>query len=110
MSDDANAKIMVVSTAGSEEEARRIAAGLLSAELAACVNISSPVSSLYRWRGEIQSDSEYMLFIKTVKRLFREVAETIGEVHSYDVPEIIALDITGGSDDYLDWVADSVAR
>ncbi len=102
-------KIIVLVTCGSRKEARKIARALVERRLAACVSeIGVPVASTYRWKGKVESAREYLLLIKTSKRRFAAVRDAVRELHSYEVPEIIALPIAAGSRDYLDWIAASV--
>lgn len=102
-------KILVLVTCGSRIEARKIARALVGQRLAACVNeIGVPVASTYRWKGKVDSAKEFLLLIKTSKRRFAAVRDAVRELHSYDVPEIIALPITAGSHSYLDWIGESV--
>ncbi|HEV2500514.1 MAG TPA: divalent-cation tolerance protein CutA [Terriglobia bacterium] len=103
-------KIVVLVTAGSQREAAKIARNLVESRLAACVNISPPVRSIYRWEGKIQNDSEFLLLIKTKRSLFRAVKESILQIHSYTTPEVIALPVTEGSQAYLRWIDDSLSR
>ncbi|MEI6380370.1 MAG: divalent-cation tolerance protein CutA [Cyanobacteriota bacterium ELA615] len=102
-----NNHILVLVTTASKEESELIAAALVESRLAACVNIF-PISSIYRWQGQIQSDSEYQLFIKTDIQLFSDIEAKIKELHSYSVPEIIAIDIVAGSRSYLNWLGESL--
>jgi periplasmic divalent cation tolerance protein len=102
-------KILVLVTCGSRKEARKIARALVGQCLAACVSeIGVPVASTYRWKGKVDSAKEFLLLIKTSKQRFAAVRDAVRELHSYDVPEIIALPITAGSRAYLDWIAESV--
>jgi periplasmic divalent cation tolerance protein len=103
-------KRVVLSTAGSEAEARKIAQALVERRLAACVNIVGPVHSIYRWQGAVESAPEYLLIIKTTQAAFPRVLDAIRELHAYQVPECIMLSIEQGSEDYLRWVAESVDR
>ena len=100
-------KRIVLSTAGSGEEARKIARELVERQLAACVNIVPQVESIYRWQGKIESSREWLLLIKTTAEKFESVRDAIRELHSYDLPECIALAIEDGSPEYLRWLADS---
>ncbi|MGF1570928.1 MAG: divalent-cation tolerance protein CutA [Nodosilinea sp.] len=95
---------IVLVTAGSEAEASALAHHLVEARLAACVNLS-PIHSIYRWEGEIQSSPEWQLVIKADLARFEAIAEAIMQHHSYDVPEIIALPMAAGLTLYLDWMA-----
>lgn len=102
-----NARI-VLTTAGSQDEARRIASVLVERGLAACVNIISQIESIYRWQGKIESATEWLLIIKTEVGLFRRLRDTIQELHSYDIPECMMLEITHGSEPYLKWIKESL--
>ena len=97
-------KRIVLSTAGSEQEAHKIAHILVKRRLAACVNILPRVQSIYRWKGEIESAQEWLLLIKTRADKFTAVRDAIGELHSYEVPECIVLEIEDGSLPYLQWL------
>jgi periplasmic divalent cation tolerance protein len=99
--------IVVLITCGSEEEAAKIANSLVEERLAACVNIISPVRSTYRWEGKIWDEREWMLIIKTQKRRFEELEKKVKSLHSYSVPEIIALPIVEGSASYLKWLEEN---
>jgi len=102
--------IVVLVTCASRKEARRIARVLVERRLVACVQeVGSPIHSTYRWKGKIESAKEFLLLIKTTRARFSAVREMVKELHSYEVPEIIALGITDGSSDYLTWIADSVS-
>jgi len=96
--------IVVLVTVGSAQEAETIATALLEERLAACVNVTSPVRSLYRWEGRIADDREWQMVIKTQARLFEALAARVRALHSYDVPEIIALPVLAGTTDYVDWI------
>jgi len=96
--------ILVLVTCGSEEEALRISNGLVAEQLAACVNLISPVRSIYRWEGKIWDEKEWLLIIKTHKKKFDELEKKVKSLHSYSVPEIIALPIIEGSSSYLEWL------
>ena len=101
-------KRIVLSTAGSEEEARKIARYLVERQLAACVNLVPRMESIYRWQGNIESSQEWLLLIKTSADQFPAVRDAIRELHSYELPECIALGIEDGSWEYLDWLGDSL--
>jgi periplasmic divalent cation tolerance protein len=102
-------KKIVLTTAGSREEAEKIAHALVEGSLAACVNIVSPIHSVYRWQGKVESATEHLLLIKTTAALFDAVAKAVRELHSYELPECIELSIEGGSAEYLEWIEQSVA-
>ena len=101
-------KRIVLTTAGSEEEARKIARHLVEKRLAACVNIIPQIESIYRWQGKVESSREWLLVAKTTQEKFPAVRDAIRKLHSYDVPECVVLNIEDGSSDYLQWLADSV--
>ena len=98
------AYIVLLITAGNSEEANKIAEVLLNQRKAACLNIVPGVSSLFWWQGKVDSAQESLLIVKTKASLLPEVISLVKGVHSYDVPEIIALPIVGGNQDYLEWI------
>jgi periplasmic divalent cation tolerance protein len=99
---------LVLTTAGSKEEARRIARTLVERRLAACVNVIPQIESVYRWQGNIEEAEEWLLLIKTTGAAFERVRDAIRELHSYDLTECICLAIDGGSSAYLEWLQNSV--
>jgi len=101
-------KILVLSTAGSEAEADKIARALVERRLAACVNILPKISSVYWWQGKIEKSEEWLLVIKTKQEFFAVVRDTIKELHSYELPECISIQMDDGSADYLRWIEESV--
>jgi len=101
-------KRLVLSTAGSEEEAQKIARHLVDQRLAACVNIVPQIESVYLWQGKVESSREWLLVIKTTAEKFPGVCAAIRDVHSYELPECIALAIDDGSPAYLEWIGESV--
>jgi periplasmic divalent cation tolerance protein len=101
-------KQIVFSTAGTGEEARRIARHLVEARLAACVNIVPQIESIYRWQEKVESAREWLLLIKTSAELFPAVRDAIRQLHSYEVPECIAINIADGSAPYLQWIEDAI--
>ena len=101
-------KRIVLSTAGSEEEARKIAHHLVEHKLAACVNIVPQIESIYRWQGKVESSREWLLLIKTTQENFASVRDAIAELHSYELPECVAISIEDGSAAYLNWLTESV--
>jgi periplasmic divalent cation tolerance protein len=103
-------KRIVFTTAGSEDEARKIAHHLVEHRLAACVNIVPRIQSIYRWQGKVESSEEWLLLIKTSAEKFSLVRDAIRELHSYDLPECIAVDINDGSTEYLEWLGDSLKK
>ncbi len=101
--------IVVFCTVPNEIVGRTIADELVGCRLAACVNIVPGLTSVYRWKGKIETDVEMLLIIKTIRSKYSGLEKKIREIHPYDVPEIIALDITSGSSDYLKWISKSVS-
>jgi len=102
--------IVVLVTCGSEEEALRIAQSLVEGRLAACVNIISPVRSIYRWEGKIWDEKEWMLIIKTQKKKFEDLEKKVRSLHSYSVPEILGLPIVQGHPAYLRWLEEMTEK
>jgi periplasmic divalent cation tolerance protein len=103
-------KIVVLVTASSRRECRKIARHLVEGKLAACVNITQPIQSIYRWQGKVAEDREFLMFIKSTRELFPEIKADMVKLHSYKTPEIICLPIVDGSESYLQWVNNSVKR
>ena len=97
-------KIVVLSTCGSEEEAAKVAQRLLDRRLAACVSIVPRVRSFYRWKGAVESGEEWLLLIKSSRPLFELLRTELEQVHTYEVPEILALPVVEGATAYLDWL------
>lgn len=101
-------KRIVLTTAGSQQEAQKIAEALVAQRLAACVNIISGIHSVYRWQGKVEQADEWLLLIKTTESASAPVRDAITKLHSYEVPECIVLSIEDGTPAYLDWIGDSV--
>jgi periplasmic divalent cation tolerance protein len=101
--------IVVLVTASSAEEGERIAAVLVGERLAACVNLIGPMRSIYRWEEKVQRDAEILLIVKTARHRFNALEQRVRDLHSYDVPEVIALSVEQGALPYLDWIAGAVA-
>ena len=101
-------KRIVLTTTGSEDEARKIARHLVENRLAACVNLIPRVESIYRWQGKVESAAECLLLIKTTVDRFPAVRDALGELHSYEVPECVVLPIEDGSETYLQWLGEAV--
>ncbi|MBM3120400.1 MAG: divalent-cation tolerance protein CutA [Chloroflexi bacterium] len=101
-------KVVIFVTTSSEEEARKVAELLLGQRKAACINIVPRVDSSFWWQGKLDSDRESLLIIKTKASLLQKVIALVKEVHSYSVPEIIALPVIDGNQDYLKWIDDEV--
>ena len=102
--------IVILVTASSQEEASKISNGILAAKLAACVNIVSGVRSFFWWQGKIDSADEVLLVIKSKKAKLKKIIAIVKSLHSYEVPEIIALPIIDGNKDYLEWIDDSLGK
>ena len=101
--------ILIVVTVPSKEEAEKIATALLKKKLIACANIFGPVVSHFWWQGKIDKAEEYIMFMKTKRELFKQVASNVKQLHSYEVPEIIALPIIEGFKPYLEWIDNSLS-
>ena len=99
---------IVLTTAGSQDEARKIAHALVERKLAACVNIVPQVESVYRWQGKVERAAEWLLIIKTSAAAFERVRDAIRELHSYEMPECVLLEISDGSPAYLEWISENV--
>ena len=96
--------IVIYITTGSINEAKKIGRTLVEEKLVACSNIISPIRSIYSWQGEICDDKEALMVLKTRKTLFKQIVNRVEDLHSYDVPEIIAMPIIEGSTKYLSWI------
>lgn len=96
--------IMVYVTTASKVEAEKIAQDLLREHLIACVNIVGPVSSFFQWSGKIDTSEEYLMIMKSRSDLFMALSERVRALHSYEVPEVVAVPIVDGSKDYFDWM------
>jgi periplasmic divalent cation tolerance protein len=103
----ANEKL-IISTAGSKEEASTIARKLVEERVAACVNIIGPIESVYRWQGQVESVTEFTMLVKTTSAKSKAAMQRIRELHSYELPEAIQIDIQDGCPEYLKWIAESV--
>ncbi|HXG18870.1 MAG TPA: divalent-cation tolerance protein CutA [Methylomirabilota bacterium] len=101
--------IVIFVTTGSEAEAETIAQALVESHLAACVNILSPIRSIYRWEGKIADDKEWLLLIKTHQDRFSAVEAQVKALHSYQTPEVIALPVVQGAEEYLQWLVAETA-
>ena len=100
--------VQVLTTVDSEEAAERLAHGMVDARLAACVQVVGPVSSVYRWQGAVQAEQEWQCLAKTTAGRLDALVEHLKAHHPYDLPEIVATPIVGGSADYLRWVSEQV--
>jgi len=97
-------KIVVLTTCESEDEAGRIAHSLVEKRIAACVNILPSARSVYRWKGSVENAREVVLLIKTRRDIFDALRAELSKIHSYEVPEVIALPVVDGSESYLGWI------
>jgi periplasmic divalent cation tolerance protein len=110
MAENSKADLVVAfSTAGSSEEASRIATALIDEQLAACVNIVDTIHSIYRWQGATESAVESLMLIKTRAHLLPAVESRLRDLHSYDVPELVAVPIMMGAQPYLEWLLASTS-
>jgi len=98
--------VQVITTVASAEEARRIAAALVEERLAACVQIVGPIESIYRWQGKVETATEWQCWIKTRRQHYDSVEAAVRRLHSYQLPEILAMPIIAGSEAYLKWLSD----
>ena len=110
MSIEARTFVVVLVTAGSNEEGRRIGRAMVEERLAACVNVVGPIRSIYRWEGAIEEAEEHLLVMKARTADVPALTARVRALHSYDVPEVVALPLTGGSEAYLAWLAAATDR
>jgi periplasmic divalent cation tolerance protein len=101
------AAIIILTTAGSRDEARQIAKSLVESRLAACVNIIPKIESIYRWENNVHEAEEWLLLVKTTSANFEVVKEAIHKLHSYDLPECISIEIADAEDGYLTWLTEN---
>ena len=101
-------EIVILSTTDTPELAKQIAAAIVGAHEAACVNIVPAIRSIYRWEGKVQDEGECLLLIKSTSERFEAVRSRIRRLHTYQTPEVIALPITAGDSDYLSWLRSSI--
>jgi len=102
--------IIVLMTAATREEAEKITRNLLKQKWIACANIVGPVSSLFWWKEKINQENEFLVLMKTRSNLFEKLVATIKQMHSYEVPEIIAVPITKGEQSYINWLRSSLRK
>jgi len=102
--------IQVVTTIARREEAEAIARALVEERLAACVQVLGPITSTYRWKGAVETSEEWQCWAKTRRDLYEKIEQAIGRLHSYEVPEIIAVPILAGSEGYLAWLEEETSR
>src|SRR6185503_5950545 len=103
-------ELIVLVTTSNAEEAARLADVLVSERLAACVNIVPGIESIYRWEGKVTRDQEALMIIKTTGERYDELKRRVKELHSYSMPEVVALKIDRGSEQYLNWLRNSIAK
>ena len=96
--------IQVLTTTENEQDAEKIARALVEKRLAGCVQIIGPIKSIYWWKEKVETAKEWLCIVKTKERLFEEVEKSIREIHPYETPEILAIPIIKGSEDYLNWL------
>jgi len=102
--------LVVVTTVGTEEEANRLARELVARRHSCCVNILPIQRSVYRWQGEICEDSEFMLLVKTLEEEYEKVEAAIQELHSYELPEILAFNVRRGEEGFLHWITACLSK
>ncbi len=102
--------VQVITTTESKQNAKEIAIRLLEEKAAACVQISGPITSYFWWNGKIDEAEEYYVVAKTVKSNYKKIEKLIKELHPYELPEIISMDINEGSASYLKWIQESINR
>jgi len=102
--------VVVLVTAGSEEEAARIGRALVEERLIACANLVGPIRSIYRWQGNVEDEREHLVVMKARRADVDEIGARVKALHSYDVPEVLALPVADGSASYLAWLLESTAR
>lgn len=103
------AHLVALSTIDTQARAESLARALLDARLSACVNIVGPITSLYHWQGAVQQDPEYLLVMKTTAEQQQALQAKLLELHPYETPEFLVLEVQSGAPDYLDWISASVA-
>jgi len=101
---------IILTTVGSHEKAEELARALVDRRLAACVNILGPIRSIYRWRNAVENEQEFLLLVKTTVERRADLAAALHELHSYELPELVELDVAGGSAAYFSWVIEQVAH
>ena len=102
-------KIVVLSTCATEEDAERLARALVEQRLAACVSVVPGVRSFYHWKGEIESSVEFLLIVKSSRELFPALSAEMEKLHAYEVPELLALPVVAGSENYLSWLQSNLS-
>ena len=100
--------IQVLTSVGAREDGEKLARTVVEQRLAACVQVIGPVASTYWWHGEVESATEWLCLMKTERALYEELEAAIRAAHSYETPEIVAIPVEGGSEDYLAWLSGEV--
>jgi periplasmic divalent cation tolerance protein len=100
--------VQITTTTGNRQDAEQIAAELVSRRLAACVQVSGPIVSTFRWQGKVETAEEWMCVIKTSRAQRSAIHQTLAEIHPYEVPEILATPIVDGSEAYLKWLSEQL--
>ena len=102
--------IQVFTTVEKKEDAEKIARTLIEKRLAACIQITGPITSTYRWKGNVETQEEWLCIIKSRKILYNEIERAIKEIHPYETPEIIATSIVTGSKEYMEWLDNEIKK
>jgi periplasmic divalent cation tolerance protein len=102
--------IQITTTTETKEQAEKIARHLVESKLAACVQITGPITSIYRWKGKMENSQEWLCLIKTREDFFDKVEAAIKKLHPYETPEIVAVPIVKGSREYLNWIDDYLPK
>ena len=102
--------IQVFTTTEKREGAEEIAKAIVEKRLAGCIQIVGPITSMYWWKGNVETAEEWLLFIKSKQELYEELEKAIKEIHPYEIPEIIAMPITAGDKDYLEWLKNELKK
>jgi uncharacterized protein involved in tolerance to divalent cations len=102
--------IQVLTTVPTKQDGKRLAQTLVEERLAACIQVLGPMQSTFRWQGKVETATEYLCLIKTTAAAFGRLRDRIRELHTYDVPELIAMPITAGSEEYIAWLESSVGH
>ena len=99
----------VYTTTDDRREAEKIAVRLVELRIAACVQIVGPIRSIYRWKGVVESTEEWLCIVKTEDALYERIQKTIAEMHHYEIPQLLALPVLRGSEDYLNWMREELS-
>lgn len=99
---------IVLTTLNEEQQAEKLATALVERRLAACVNIVGPIRSIYRWKGSVEREREFLLVIKTTSEQAARLEAAFKDLHPYELPERVELSVEGGSEEYLGWIASEV--